>query len=283
MARKSSAVRASFGATISTPASRSSSNSIMTISFEGPLPRDRGASMRVDRRALASRHPMAPYRPRPSVGALDRKRRARLSWRAASAGHGAVECGLGPIDLALRAPAGARRAVAAEGRVALRDLEARKLLLHLRFAPGERRQALLEPGGLLLRLGLDGLQPLCLSFELELAGHRRFGQIVPALAKRKSRLLIETGEPLAGQAFLAHGLRRRAVAASCSERTSSIARSTSRIASRITLVPPARSMASTESSMLPEIKRRTRKKIDSAIVSPSCLRRVLGTTKPFRP
>src|SRR5215203_4045384 len=138
--------------------------------------------------------------------------RARDAGSAAGAGHGAVECGLGPIDLALRAPAGARRAVAAEGRVALRDLEARKLLLHLRFAPGERRQALLEPGGLLLRLGLDGLQPLCLSFELELAGHRRFGQIVPALAKRKSRLLIETGEPLAGQAFLAHGLeaaRRR--------------------------------------------------------------------------
>ena len=51
----------------------------------------------------------------------------------------------------------------------------------------------------------------------------------------------------------------------------------------MTLVPPARSMASIESSMLPEIMRRTRKKIDSAIVSPSCLRRVFGATKPFRP
>src|SRR5215207_1460963 len=58
MARKSSAVRASFGATISTPASRSSSNSIMTISFEGRLPRDRGAK-RKSRLLIETGEPLA--------------------------------------------------------------------------------------------------------------------------------------------------------------------------------------------------------------------------------
>src|SRR4051812_20386198 len=60
--------------------------------------------------------------------------------------------------------------------------------------------------------GRGALQPLSSSLELELAGHRRFGQIVSPLPSANRALSCETGEPLADRPSLRRPGGRRAVA-----------------------------------------------------------------------
>ena len=123
--------------------------------------------------------------------------------------------------------------------------------------------ALIEAHRLLGGVGLDAVEPRQLGLEIELPGQGRLGEIVAVLAEREARFLIEIGDPRAGLALLPFRRATRAASASCSVRTSSWARATWRIVSRIRLAPLARSSASTASSALAESTRRTRMKMGS--------------------
>ena len=96
--------------------------------------------------------------------------------------------------------------VLGEAGLPARGLEGGELFLHLLLARGQLGDAGVEAAFLLGRFGPHRIEAPELGLEVELAGQRRFGEVVATLAEREARFLVEIGEALAYPGLAPSGL-----------------------------------------------------------------------------